>query len=450
MTKTIAVVLVSVLATPSTSVLAQAVDGGQRAPIVQAMAIPQVQVETVEELRPALAPKDLVSIVQTSGDVVAGQLVRFGNIDLEVRAATPASTGQSRRFQTLMIPHGAIRSIERLPDSSKNGALIGAGIGAGMTLAMFLHAFAVDRNEMDEWASGYLLAGGLYTGLGALVGWAIDHAKSKPRIRFDVRPAAEAGVPVAPSPETLAPPLRVPLPRPLEPKPEPGRAVVSADIAWLGHADQFYRQQGVPLLERRNVGTSFTTRGLAVAYAKRNMSIQGEVTWVSPSSVTLAGLSLCSEAQPHSTVGGPTFSADACSSLSDWPAQTANNQRVASYTLETRMRPNASVLFGVHLPGWKQTRLAFLIGTTISQQRTAYREQQYAVTEPGVVVLMPTYTVVGRPYEDTALKTWASLTLGVDARIGVLSPHFAVVPNVRLGLGLASTARVGASLQWTP
>lgn len=38
MTKTIAVVLVSVLAAPSTSVLAQAVAGGQRAPIVQAMA----------------------------------------------------------------------------------------------------------------------------------------------------------------------------------------------------------------------------------------------------------------------------------------------------------------------------------------------------------------------------------------------------------------------------
>ena len=92
MTKTIAVVLVSVLARPSTSVLAQAVDGDPRAPIVQAMAIPQVQVETVEELRPALAPKDLVSIVQPSGDVVTGQLVRFGNIDLEVRAATPAST----------------------------------------------------------------------------------------------------------------------------------------------------------------------------------------------------------------------------------------------------------------------------------------------------------------------------------------------------------------------
>jgi hypothetical protein len=116
---------------------------------VQNVTIPQVQVETVEELRPALAPKDLVSIVQTSGDVVTGQLVRFGNIDLEVRAA-PASTAQPRRFQTLTIPHGTIRSVERLPDSSKNGALTGAGIGAGTTVAMFLHAFAVDRNEMDE------------------------------------------------------------------------------------------------------------------------------------------------------------------------------------------------------------------------------------------------------------------------------------------------------------
>ena len=37
MTKTIALVLVSVLAAPSMSVLAQSVDDGQRAPIVQAM-----------------------------------------------------------------------------------------------------------------------------------------------------------------------------------------------------------------------------------------------------------------------------------------------------------------------------------------------------------------------------------------------------------------------------
>jgi hypothetical protein len=439
-------------------VIAVAIAAGLGATAVPAMAqvqnvtIPQVEIETVEELRPALAPKDLVSIVQTSGDVVTGQLVRFGNIDLEVRAATPASTGQPRRFQTLTIPTGTIRSVERLPDSSKNGTLIGAGTGAGMTLAMFLHAFAVDRNEMDEWASGYLLAGGLYTGLGALVGWAIDHAKSKPRIRFDVRPAAEADVLAAPSPETLAPPQRAPrpeIPRRLEPKPEPGRPVISADIAWFGPG-RSYRSEGVPLLEGRNVDALFTTRSVAVAYVKRNMSIQGEVTWVSPSSVTLAGLSLCSEGQPHSTVEGPTFSPDACSPLSDWPAQTANNQRVASYTLETRMRPNASVLFGVHLPGWKRSRLAFLIGTTISQQTTAYREQQYSLTGPGIVVLMPTYAVVGRPYESADLKTWASLTLGVDARIGVLSPHLAVVPNVRLAFGLASTARVGASLQWTP
>ena len=63
--------------------------------------------------------------------------------------------------------------------------LIGAGIGGGFSLAMFVYAAAVDYNEIDEWGPTYLAAGGIFTGLGALAGWAIDRAHSKPQIGFD-------------------------------------------------------------------------------------------------------------------------------------------------------------------------------------------------------------------------------------------------------------------------
>ena len=46
------------------------------------------------------------------------------------------------------------------------------GVGA----AMFLRAVVVDRNEMDEWAPLYLGGAAVCTGIGALVGWAIDAA----------------------------------------------------------------------------------------------------------------------------------------------------------------------------------------------------------------------------------------------------------------------------------
>ena len=55
---------------------------------------------------------------------------------------------------------------------------------------MFVYAAAVDYNEIDEWAPMYLAMGTVYTGVGALLGWAIDSAHSKPRVRFNV-PSAE-------------------------------------------------------------------------------------------------------------------------------------------------------------------------------------------------------------------------------------------------------------------
>jgi hypothetical protein len=129
---------------------------------------------TATELRQVLRPGDVVSIVQTTGVVVSGRLLRVDERELVVRTDGPSLT----------VPYETIQSLDRPRDSSRNGALIGMATGAGVWLPLFVHAVVVDRNEMDEWGAGYLAAGGIMAGIGALVGWAIDTAHSKPPLRF--------------------------------------------------------------------------------------------------------------------------------------------------------------------------------------------------------------------------------------------------------------------------
>ena len=148
-------------------------------------ALAQVPVATLDELRRELSLGDFISLVQTTGDPVTGRLRRFGDTDLDIEAGGRQAPAQQRRLLDVKIPLSAIQSLERPRDSSRNGALIGAGIGGGLALAMFVWAVSVDRNEIDEWGPTYLALGGVYTGIGALAGWAIDFAHSRPHVRFD-------------------------------------------------------------------------------------------------------------------------------------------------------------------------------------------------------------------------------------------------------------------------
>jgi len=148
-------------------------------------ALAQVRVATLDELRREVIPGDLISVVQTTGDSVRGRLQRFGDTDLDIQAETRQTPGQQPHALDIKIPLSAIQSLERPRDSPRNGALIGAGVAAGLAVAQFVWAAAVDYNEIDEWGPIYLVMGGAYTGLGALAGWAIDLAHSKPHIRFD-------------------------------------------------------------------------------------------------------------------------------------------------------------------------------------------------------------------------------------------------------------------------
>ena len=146
--------------------------------------IAQTRVTSVEELRRELAAGDFVIVVPAVGQPVAGRLMRLGSVDLDVRLVNKR-TRRDRGPQDVTIALNDIQSLERPRDSARNGAAIGAGIGAGLAGAMFVHAIVVDRNEMDEWATSYVAGAALFTGIGALIGWAVDAAKSKPHIRFD-------------------------------------------------------------------------------------------------------------------------------------------------------------------------------------------------------------------------------------------------------------------------
>lgn len=145
----------------------------------------EVRVATLDALRRELRPGDVIAVVQTKGEPVSGRLRRFGDADIEVEVESREAPREERPSLDITIPLSAIQSLERLRDPSRNGALIGAGIGGGAALVMFVYAAAIDYNEIDEWAPTYLGIGGITTGLGALAGWLIDRAHSRPHIRFD-------------------------------------------------------------------------------------------------------------------------------------------------------------------------------------------------------------------------------------------------------------------------
>ena len=161
--------------------------------------IAQTRVTSLEELRRELASGDFITVVPAGGQPVAGRLMRLGTVDLDVRLVNKR-TSQERgpREVTLTIPLDEIQSLERPRDSARNGAALGAGIGAGFGGAMFVHAIVIDRNEMDEWATLYVGVAAVCTGIGALIGWAMDAAHSKPHIRFDASSGGRTRVSVQP------------------------------------------------------------------------------------------------------------------------------------------------------------------------------------------------------------------------------------------------------------
>jgi len=166
-------------------------------PLCASPCFAQAQVTSLEELRRQLAAGDFITVVPTVGPPVSGRLLRVGPGDVDVRPAGKG-TRQERGPRDVTIPLDAIQSLERPRDSPRNGAFIGAGIGAGFVGIMFVRAIVVDRNEIDEWAPLYGGTAAVCAGLGALIGWALDGATSKPHIRYDAASARTPTVRVQP------------------------------------------------------------------------------------------------------------------------------------------------------------------------------------------------------------------------------------------------------------
>jgi hypothetical protein len=144
----------------------------------------QARVTSLEQLRRELATDDFVIVVPFAGQPVSGRLIRLDQVELGLRLVA-GRTPRDRTPQTVTIRFDTIRTLERPRDPVRNGTLLGAGIGAGIGAGMFLNALVVDRNEVDEWAPIYLGATAICAGAGALLGWAIDAARSKPHLTFD-------------------------------------------------------------------------------------------------------------------------------------------------------------------------------------------------------------------------------------------------------------------------
>jgi hypothetical protein len=159
-------------------------------------ALAQTRAASLDDLRRELAAGDFITITPETGQPIEGRLIRFGNEDLDIRLVNQRAPRGSPREVTIALK--TIQSLQRPPDSTRNGTLIGAGIGAGAGGAMFVTAMAIDANEMDEWAPLYLGFAAICTGVGALIGWIIDDATSKPHIRFDAVPKAGVKVRVQP------------------------------------------------------------------------------------------------------------------------------------------------------------------------------------------------------------------------------------------------------------
>jgi hypothetical protein len=159
--------------------------------------IAQTPVVSLDALRRELGAGDDITLVPAAGQPMAGRLMRIGDVDLDLRLFEKDTT-RERGPRDLTIPLDAIQSLERRRDSTRNGLGLGAAIGAGVGGAFFVHALLIDRNEVDEWASLYVGVAAICTAIGALVGWAIDAASSRPHIRFDASSAAGTRVSVRP------------------------------------------------------------------------------------------------------------------------------------------------------------------------------------------------------------------------------------------------------------
>ena len=123
-----------------------------------ASAMAQEPVRSFDQLNTRLKPGDTIWITDAQGREVKGKIVDLAPGAVTVKADASRTYGPA----DVNLIH------ERRPDSLKNGALIGLGVGGGLALGLCLAA------EPIEGDGACVLAAGIYGGVGAAIGVGID------------------------------------------------------------------------------------------------------------------------------------------------------------------------------------------------------------------------------------------------------------------------------------
>jgi hypothetical protein len=139
---------------------------------------------------PALAQPPATSIDQLPARVRVGDDVWVtGEDGREVKGKlwnlTPSSVEVMSRGRTTTFDAGSLRTMAaRKPDSLRNGAIIGLGIGLGLaSLAAF---------ECKQYAPCFVVGGAFYAGLGAAAGVGIDALTPTGRMEVYRRTASQS------------------------------------------------------------------------------------------------------------------------------------------------------------------------------------------------------------------------------------------------------------------
>lgn len=130
--------------------------------LLNAMQASAQQARSFEQLQVLVKPGDNVYLTDLSGKVSRGRITGLSGSSLQLMAnGTTREFTESEVFQ--------IRQWRQ--DSLRNGALIGAGAGLGLSVTFV----AAACSGSDECSGGWAAAGIMvYTGLGAAVGAGID------------------------------------------------------------------------------------------------------------------------------------------------------------------------------------------------------------------------------------------------------------------------------------
>jgi len=145
-------------------------------------AFAQEPATSLDQLKLTLEKGDKVTVVDSSGRSIKGRIENIAPDALDVTAE-----GKLRSFRV----DDLSRITRRKADSVLNGTLIGAGVGFGASLPLFL---ALAEHDEKGWAVGYAGMWGLIgAGIGAIVDVAVREKQTvyfrpKSRISWDISP----------------------------------------------------------------------------------------------------------------------------------------------------------------------------------------------------------------------------------------------------------------------